>query len=251
MERPPQPAAAVRLPAGASRRLRASVRRFRPGRAASLPSAHGSSARAWKNETVYLVARIAGTSSILPVSPVRQVGNVGQQLTNPLVVEVVDQSGNPVSGVPVAFQVSQWPSGAQGYGVFPPSDTTQMGTGTASTQFVLGDTPGNYQVTASCACTPASVTFSARTGGVLTLADPVPNLQDATGAVISVPATLGRAFASGRVVQGVAADGVAERESSSNDRSKRRWSSSGRKHGVSIRNYAGRLWVRRSGAPVR
>jgi hypothetical protein len=47
-EKPPQPAAAVRLPAGASRRLRAGARRFRRGHASSPPSAHGSSARAWR-----------------------------------------------------------------------------------------------------------------------------------------------------------------------------------------------------------
>jgi hypothetical protein len=48
IESPPQPAAAVRLPSGASPPQRAAVRRSRRERAASLPSARGSSARAWR-----------------------------------------------------------------------------------------------------------------------------------------------------------------------------------------------------------
>jgi hypothetical protein len=42
------PVAAVQLPSCASRRLRAGVRRSRPGRVVWLPSARGSSATAWR-----------------------------------------------------------------------------------------------------------------------------------------------------------------------------------------------------------
>jgi len=92
-----------------------------------------------------------------------QTGTVLEALPQPLVVQVTDQSGNPpTTNIPITFSVTQQPPGVQTDAVLSnPNATVPSGSTTASTDFILGDAGGTYQVTASCAsCTPQSVTFT-------------------------------------------------------------------------------------------
>ena len=71
-----------------------------------------------------------------------QSGQVNTQLSNPLVIRVLDQDGVALGGVSVSFSVS--PSGTL--------STSSVTTGSneqASTRLTLGSTPGTYTVTAS------------------------------------------------------------------------------------------------------
>ena len=162
--------------------------------------------------TLNIVARIAGTgNTIRKSSGDGQTGNTNQPLPQPLVVEVRDSNGSLAEGVPVVFQVTGPPS-AQGQTLSTLSAMTVSGL--ASTQLVLGDQPGEYQVTASCACT-SSVNFTARTPISISLRDPVPALlanplPSSGPRVVSDTTALAALAPQGRPVQGVAADGVAE-----------------------------------------
>jgi len=96
-------------------------------------------------------------------SPNPQSGIVGAALPNPLVLTATNQQGVPVAGVGISYSITQQPAGAGGASLSPISTTTGSN-GTGTTQFTLGDTPGQYQVTASCSpqsCTPANVVFTA------------------------------------------------------------------------------------------
>ncbi|KPJ88147.1 MAG: hypothetical protein AMS18_13685, partial [Gemmatimonas sp. SG8_17] len=61
-----------------------------------------------------------------------QIGTVGQQLANPLVVRVDDQSGNPMSGIAVSFQVTQ------GGGSVGSTTATTGSNGEGSTTWTVG-----------------------------------------------------------------------------------------------------------------
>lgn len=81
---------------------------------------------------------------------------VGTALGSPFVVTVRDANGNPVSNVPVAFNVT-----SGGGGVAPPSAMTD-GAGQAATTLTLGTTAGTNQATASATGLAGSpVTFTA------------------------------------------------------------------------------------------
>lgn len=71
-----------------------------------------------------------------------QTGRVGERLNDPLVVEVTDESGNPVSGVAVHWA-------AQGGGSVSNETTNTNSDGQASVQRTLGPTPGEQTATAS------------------------------------------------------------------------------------------------------
>jgi hypothetical protein len=93
-----------------------------------------------------------------------QTAQTGQLLPSSLVVKTTDTAGSAVNNIPISFQITTQPAGAQGAGLSTTSATTQSGT--ASTQLTLGTVPGQYQVTASCpTCTPTSVVFSATATG--------------------------------------------------------------------------------------
>jgi len=84
-------------------------------------------------------------------------------LPKALVVKVADQNGAAVPGVPISFAITQ-PSGANGANLDSSAVTTSAD-GTASVKFTLGDTLGQYQVTALCtSCTPTMLVFSETTG---------------------------------------------------------------------------------------
>ena len=78
-----------------------------------------------------------------------------QYLTNPLVVKVIDQYGDPLSDVPVSFTVN--PSS----GVLIPASTTTGSNGQASTLLRFSKTTGTYTVTAGASGIAQSVTFTA------------------------------------------------------------------------------------------
>jgi len=87
-------------------------------------------------------------------------GSAGKALKSPLTVKVTDSFGNPESGVPITFEITQQPAGASGTSLTTDSVATGAG-GTASTGLTLGTLPGQYQVTASCInCNPPSVAFT-------------------------------------------------------------------------------------------
>lgn len=162
--------------------------------------------------TVSIVARRSDAVNTLLLRSVNgQTGNLNQPLPSPLVVEVRDQNGFPAEGVPVAYEITA-PAGAQGQSLSRTSDFTANGL--SSTEVVLGDKPGEYQVTASCACTPSSVAFTVRTPLEVKMFDPVPTLLDFSNpsgaAVISDPVSLTNLVGQSREVLGVAADGVAQ-----------------------------------------
>ena len=98
-------------------------------------------------------ARVA--TNFQKVSGDNQSDHINQHLTNPLVVKVLDQDGDALSGVTVSFTVS--PSD----GVLSPTSTTTGSNGEASTALQLGGTAGTYTVTASATGITQTLTFTA------------------------------------------------------------------------------------------
>lgn len=88
-----------------------------------------------------------------------QTAQAGQLLPSSLVVKTTDSTGSAVNNIPISFQITTQPAGAQGASLSTTSANTQGGS--ASTQLTLGNKPGQYQVTASCpTCTPTTVVFT-------------------------------------------------------------------------------------------
>ena len=83
-----------------------------------------------------------------------QTGETGHHLTDPLIVTVLDQYGNPLSGVTVSFSVTPTD------GVLSPASVDTDSDGEASTLLQLGGTVGEYIVTANVPGV-SSVTFTA------------------------------------------------------------------------------------------
>ena len=83
-----------------------------------------------------------------------QTGETGHHLTDPLIVTVLDQYGNPLSGVTVSFSVTPTD------GVLSPASVDTDSDGEASTLLQLGGTVGEYIATASVPGV-SSVTFTA------------------------------------------------------------------------------------------
>ena len=83
-----------------------------------------------------------------------QTGETGHHLTDPLIVTVLDQYGNPLSGVTVSFSVTPTD------GVLSPASVDTDSNGEASTLLQLGSVAGTYTVTASVPGV-SSVTFTA------------------------------------------------------------------------------------------
>ncbi len=103
---------------------------------------------------------LTAVSSLAIGSGNHQQAPATRTLAQPLVVTVMDGSGNPKSGVPITFFIAAIPPGATGQNLSVSNATTDSA-GTASTVLTLGDTAGNYHVAAFCSqCTPGRVTFS-------------------------------------------------------------------------------------------
>ncbi|HYC32856.1 MAG TPA: galactose oxidase-like domain-containing protein [Gemmatimonadales bacterium] len=93
-------------------------------------------------------------SSIEAVAGSGQTGPVSQPLAEPLVVRVLDQSGDPISGVAVTWAAAD---GSVSAGSVPTA-----GNGTSSVQWVLGATAGTQTATATVSGLEGSpVTFTA------------------------------------------------------------------------------------------
>ena len=95
---------------------------------------------------------------ITKVSGDGQLGAVNAALAQPLVVEVDDGSGNPVSGVQVDFGGI-----ASGGGSVQPTSAVTNGQGRAQTTWTMGPGAGNFTVTATIHGTTTSVVFAAST----------------------------------------------------------------------------------------
>ena len=93
-------------------------------------------------------------TTLASVSGSGQSGETGSAIANPFVVRVLDQNGDAMAGVSVAFSVA--PSAT----VNPPSATTGAN-GQAETRLTLGSTLGTYTVTASVPGITQTVSFTA------------------------------------------------------------------------------------------
>ena len=108
---------------------------------------------------------------------------VGQALSSPLVVKVVDASGSAVQGVAVTWAV------ASGGGSLSPSSSTTDAQGLASTTWTLGLIAGSNSATArvagAAAITPVSFTATAQAGPAGKLSFTVQPSAVGAGAAIS------------------------------------------------------------------
>ena len=129
--------------------------------------------------TYYIEARVTGVTSvrftitvgdladsIAILSGNNQRGDPGTELDDPLVVEVLDDSNDPVSGVTVTFSVTA------GGGSLSDTSVTTNSRGRAQTDLTLGDDPGRNSVRASVSGVSDRVTFTA------TAVDPAPPEPD-------------------------------------------------------------------------
>jgi hypothetical protein len=101
-------------------------------------------------------ARAAAPDTLRAESPLAQPGRREQAVGTPPALRVVDRFGNPVEGVPVAWQVTA----GQG-SVSEPISTTKAD-GTASVEWTLGNRIGAHKLTAAIgSVTGSPVTFTA------------------------------------------------------------------------------------------
>ncbi len=102
-----------------------------------------------------IVFRATGVTSTGAVRLAYTSGNgqaapVSTQLTNPLVVTVLNEFGSPVAGQTVNFALDSLPAGATGQSVSPSSVATDV-LGRASAVVKLGTKTGTYRITATSA----------------------------------------------------------------------------------------------------
>ncbi len=114
-------------------------------------------------------------TSISVVSGDKQSGSPGQQLTQPLVVLVVDAGGNPSPNVPVTWVVT--PSSAA---MVSPATSMTNSTGYASTTVTLGSNIGNVLIEAEAGSLPPQ-TFN------LPITVPIAGVQLVSGAGQAAP----------------------------------------------------------------
>ena len=109
---------------------------------------------------VTVTAPAANATSMSLASGDSQSGKVSVALANPFVASVKDAYGNAVSGASVTFAISSVPAGATGQALSVASATTDAN-GQAQTVFTLGNTAGQYQITAtSSGLTGSPITFT-------------------------------------------------------------------------------------------
>jgi N,N-dimethylformamidase beta subunit-like, C-terminal/Domain of unknown function (DUF4082)/Bacterial Ig-like domain (group 1)/Bacterial Ig domain len=146
------------------------------GTAGSFP---GSS---YQNTNYFRDVGFVPASNLTKLSGDNQVGTPGATLSNPLVVQVVDPNGNPLSGQTVAFNVTA------GGGSVSPTSAVSNSNGQASTMLTLGASAGRTTVHAT-ATGIGSVDFSAVTlqDTVLTTQSPVlTNIAEGSGAELGM-----------------------------------------------------------------
>ncbi|MCX6133645.1 MAG: Ig-like domain-containing protein [Ignavibacteriales bacterium] len=91
-----------------------------------------------------------GAVNLVYTSGDAQSAQILAQLTSPIVVRVLNASGNPVPGQTVTFAVDSLPSGATGQ-LITPSVATTDASGRATAVVKLGDKVGAYRISASAA----------------------------------------------------------------------------------------------------
>ncbi len=106
------------------------------------------------NYFVDIVFTASTTSTITKVSGDNQGGTAGTKLSNPLVVQVNNSSGNPQAGITVSFAVTN------GGGSVSPTSMATGSNGQASTTLTLGTTAGINTVSATVSGV-GSVSFTA------------------------------------------------------------------------------------------
>ncbi len=74
-------------------------------------------------------------------------GTVKTQLANPLVLQVLDSLGNPVSDVPITFAVLSYPDGGGDFTFSPDASEKTDETGRVSVDFIPGSKAGTYTIT--------------------------------------------------------------------------------------------------------
>lgn len=102
------------------------------------------------------VTVVQTASELVKISGDEQIGTAGQTLPSPLVVQANDALGNPVSGAPLVFAVTQ------GGGSVSPTTSSTGANGRASTTFTLGTAATLPQrISAGIPATSVLVSFSA------------------------------------------------------------------------------------------
>jgi hypothetical protein len=96
-----------------------------------------------QTEQFRVAAKPAPPDTLSPVSPVSQPGRHGQDAATPPLVRVVDRFGNPVPGVPVAWQVTA------GEGQTSEPITRTGSDGTTTVAWTLGNRIGVHKLTAT------------------------------------------------------------------------------------------------------
>jgi uncharacterized protein (TIGR03437 family) len=102
-----------------------------------------------------------GADTLTIISGNKQTGNTGAGVTNPLVAEVLDACGNPVSGAQVTWKVTQ------GSATLSQSNVITSVSGLASTSLTFGQTAGPVTVTITLA-NGSSATFTLTSQAVAT-----------------------------------------------------------------------------------
>ena len=116
------------------------------------------------------IASTAAASMVLTFGD-GQRGRVNTTLTDPLVVTVINASGNPVAGVPVTFAIVDTPAGAAGQRLTALQALTDS-LGHATTSLTLGSRPGVYRIAATSAGlagSPIMFTATAEVGAAASL----------------------------------------------------------------------------------
>ena len=109
-----------------------------------------------QTEEFTAVARAAAPDTLSPLSPVSQPGRRGHAVHTSPLIRVVDRFGNPVSDVPVAWQV------VAGEGQITDPITRTNSDGTAGVGWTLGDRIGVHKLTATIErATGSPATFTA------------------------------------------------------------------------------------------
>jgi hypothetical protein len=120
---------------------------------------------------------IDAAASIVIISGNNQQGLINTSLSDPLVIEVRNNQGNPIRDVPVLFNIAETPQDATGQSLSVNSGTTNN-SGRISTSLTMGNKGGTYRVTASTDGVPnaiftATVPFYAVSGTISEAGSPL------------------------------------------------------------------------------
>ncbi|MEX2632763.1 MAG: invasin domain 3-containing protein [Balneolales bacterium] len=87
-------------------------------------------------------------SNLVKVSGDKQTGTVGEEITEPMVVMLTDNSGNPIAGQDIQFSITGAPEDAQNHSLSSETVATNED-GLAEIILTLGTKTGNYEVSAT------------------------------------------------------------------------------------------------------